>query len=36
VPTWIAIGAVIWFGIDGSVPAEIARRAAQGLFGAAS
>jgi multicomponent Na+:H+ antiporter subunit D len=34
IPTWLLIGASIWFGIDSSLPVAIARQAAQLLLGA--
>lgn len=33
IPTWLLIGATIWFGIDTSWSAQIARRAAEALLG---
>lgn len=33
VPTWLLIGASVWFGIDSSAPVEIAREAAALLLG---
>ena len=36
VPTWLLIGASIWFGVDSSLPVTIARQAAALLLGAAT
>lgn len=33
IPTWILIGASLWFGIDSTVPVEFARLAAEQLLG---
>jgi multicomponent Na+:H+ antiporter subunit D len=35
IPTWVMIGASIWFGIDSTVPVEFARLAAAQLLGTA-